>query len=187
MPSIATLFAAILGDISATLFHHMGDNRARVPVLMLVSNYLARTADRLARLYARFQAGTLPAPRPARATSAPSAAPRPPRAPSPRCPRQRAWLLRQDRRLAAQSSQLRHLLAQPDFAAFLRAAPPAGRLIRPILHLLSPDPPPAPLALPPCPRKPRPPRPKPAPEPPHLRPLQPYVRAAARAWREKPA
>jgi len=47
MTSIATLFAAILEDIRTTMFHHMGRARARVPVLIIVSKYLARATDRL--------------------------------------------------------------------------------------------------------------------------------------------
>jgi hypothetical protein len=180
MKSLSTSFAAILADIRARLFRLMASRPERAPILMLVHNYLDRTATRLTRLYTLWRAGTLPAPRIEK--------PRPGRARTPpplRLPRQRAWLIRQDQPIAVHNSQLRHLLAQPEFEEFLRAVPRAARLVRPVLHLLAPDPPPPLLALPPRPRKPRPPRPRPPPLPPLFPPIQPWVLAAARASKKR--
>ena len=49
-----------------------GRNKALMgPLTLLLWRYLSRTLDRLARLHARFLAGTLPAPRPAGTLAAP--------------------------------------------------------------------------------------------------------------------
>jgi hypothetical protein len=68
---------------------------------------------------------------------------------------------------AAAGSQLRHLLADPEMAALIEAAPQMGRLLRPLCRSLGVRLPPGLLPPPraPKPRKPRspqPPRPAPA-------------------------
>jgi hypothetical protein len=160
---------------------------------------LAARAQRLAwrfrRLVEAWQAGTLApprAPRP-RATAAPPAPRAPaPRSPVPRLPRERGWV---NRRLgaAAPCAGLLHALLQfPALQSFVAEVPRAGRLLRPICHALAVDPP-AWLKLPPrpAPRRPRA-RPSPPPSPPPApipgtpdRPLQRYVRAAVRAWKNR--
>jgi len=198
MSIIPTTFAAILGAIRDLLFSRMANGGVRTPMLIFVSNYLGRTAERFQRLYTHWRNATLPAPRaprPARPTAPPAA--QPPSPPPLRLPRRRAWVLHHDRRVTAFISQLRHLLDQPDCAEFLRAVPRAARLIRPVLHLICPNPPPPLLALPPRPALmrpgplrsalPRPLRHRRPPPPPLFPPIQPYVLAAARAWRKNPA
>jgi hypothetical protein len=65
-------------------------------------------------------------------------APRPaPRRPPRRTlPHGRAWLVRLVPAAAAGAGQLQHLLADPDMAALLRAAPQMRRLLRPLGHML---------------------------------------------------
>ncbi len=157
---------------------------AKLPIAIwrLLLDRLDRAAERLQALYDRWRAGTLPKPRiRPRRTASPAETPRP----ALRLPRARLWLTaRIGYRAAGHASQLTHLFAEPDFAAFLAAAPQAGRILRPICHMLGITPPPGARLLP------RPPRPRPTPPIPPLastadRPLQAYVRAAVRAWKRK--
>lgn len=110
------------------------------PLLLLVCGRLRRAAARVVRLATALQAGTLRI-RPARH--------RPPRRnppatvpPKPRLPRSFGWLVRRVRAVAFGRSQLEHLLAQPDMAALIAAAPPVGHHIRPICRMLGVRPPP---------------------------------------------
>jgi len=89
-------------------------------------------------LVARLAAGTLPAERPA--------APRPLRtrparvapADALRLPRGYYWLIRLlPYEAAGYGSQLQALLAEPEMAALLAAAPQAGRILRPLCRLLA--------------------------------------------------
>lgn len=115
-------------------------NRALAPLLNLVWARLARMSQRFDALVARFRAGTLPASR--------SRAPRPSRsAPQHRLPRGFAWLIRLAPEVAVFGSQLQHLLGDPQMAEFLKAAPQAGRILRPLCTMLAvttapPKPPP---------------------------------------------
>jgi hypothetical protein len=60
---------------------------------------------------------------------------------------------------AAFGAQLQHLLADPEMAALVAAAPQAGRVLRPLCRMLGVRPPPGPLAPPSRPRAPAPPSP----------------------------
>ena len=90
---------------------------------------------------------------------------------------------------AAYASQLQHVLQDPDTQSALTDAiahsPGIARNLRPLCRLLGVPLPPC-LQLPPRPRPQRKSKPKP-PRPERLRPtdhpLQPYVRAAVRAWK----
>jgi len=87
-----------------------------------------------------------------------------------RLPRGQAWLIRLlPGEAASYGCQLQALLADPQMAALLAAAPEAGRILRPLCRLLAITPEGS-LALPsaagkPAP-KPRPAKPVPPPEPP---------------------
>jgi len=192
MTSLPTSFTLILATLRALVAAHAAKDRARAPFLVLVWGAIGRAATRFERLYARWQAGTLAPPRPSRAGQPRqrSAAPRPPPPHLPRLPTSQAWLLRHVQPAAVSGCQLQNLLATPELAEFLRAAPHAARILRPLCRMLGITPLPPPLQPPP--RAPRPRIAKPAirphhPEPPPPRPLPRYVRAAARAWRTKPA
>ena len=127
----------------------------------VVSSYVGRTAARLDRLITRWQAGTLPTPRATRPRISRPA----PQPPKPRLPRGRAWLAAvAGYQVRGHASQLNHLLARPDFAEFVAAAPQAARILRPLCHMLGIAPQ---FALPsrPCTPQIRPPRPTPSPIP----------------------
>lgn len=184
MPTLATLLCAILSDITTAIGVFM-DTRARIQpavwigtrlfvpappqpatppvpseILALARKRIARMAQRFARLYERWTTNTLPKPRPSQAGQT-----RPERPRQPPLPRRRAWLAGgTDYRVRGQIGRLRHLLAQPDAEAFMQAVPRAGRILRPLCHMLGIDLP-APIILPPRPRKPRPRPEKPPREP----------------------
>ena len=134
---------------------------ARSALLVRAWSYIGRTSTRLARLFARYKAATPSKPRPpcpGRTTRSPAA---------PRLPTRKSWIVGMVGYTAAgHASQLNHLLARPDFAAFLAATPQAGRLLRPLCHILGIPTPPA-IARPKPARKPRTP---PAPPPPQAEP-----------------
>jgi hypothetical protein len=73
---------------------------------------------------------------------------------------------------------VRTLLAEPEMAALLAAAPgPMWRTLRPLCRMLGVERP-AMLAPPPRPATPKPPKPKPPPPPPD----SPYYRVASAQW-----
>ena len=183
MHPLATLFTTILAALRVAVATHVHRHPVQAPLLNLACTYISRTAQRLARLIAHWQAGTLPPLRPAQ----PGRESRP--ITTPRLPTARTWLVAQVGYTAAgRGSQLQYLLATPECAAFLREVPRAGRLLRPLARMLGLNPIPE-IALPPRPPRPRhalaprPPEPSSTPD----RPLPAYVRAAVRAWRRKPA
>ncbi len=176
-------FTCILEALRTALAARAAPDRANTAVLVQVWGYLGRAAARFEALFARWQAGTLPKPRPTR----PARAARPVAARTrPRMPTRRAWIIGMAPAATNQASGLRLLLRRPEMAAFLAAAPQAGRLLRPLCHLLGLDPP-APLRPPPRPRRPRPPNEPPTRQGTPDRPLPANIRAAARAWRRIPA
>jgi hypothetical protein len=130
MPTLATTFAAIIAGLRAAIAPLAARDRARTALLVLLWGRLARSAARFERLFARWRAGTLPRPRPARAGQ------RTRRQPHPHLPANPAWLVAMVRETAPMATQLQHLLAHPDMAAFLAAAPQAGRILRPLCHML---------------------------------------------------
>jgi hypothetical protein len=110
------------------------------PVLaLLLYRRLGRVCRDIEGLMARFQAGTLVR----RACRADAAA----GAPVERTPRGRAvwawpgrfgWLVRlASYHAAGYGSQLRAVLGQPEMIALLRAAPQAGRILRPVCRMLA--------------------------------------------------
>ncbi len=164
MQSLATHFATILSGlrdiIAASAARKEPDpalvarNQARTALLVRLWSYVGRTAARFERLVARWQAGTLPTPRP----------PRPgrpaPRAARPRLPTARAWVVHAlGYQAANKAGGLAHLLARPDLAELLAAAPQAARLLRPLCRMLGVTPPLTPGAARPAIRTPTTPSP----------------------------
>ncbi len=145
-------------------------------------NRLGRLANRFQILFDRWHTGRLPARRAAR----PAQQAHPVKRRLTPLPRAHGWANRRIPKSAPCAGQLHALLTAPETAAFVAAAPQAGRLLRPLCHALG-------VALPPwlsLPLRPRPPRAKPAPSrPPETGPLPPqrkpppYVLAAARVWK----
>ena len=144
-------FAVIIDGLCRAVAARAARDRAATALLVLVWGMLRRMAVRLATLAAQASAGTLPRHR--------ARAPRAPRRQSLR-PRQRlpagfAWLVRLAPEAAGYGGQLQHLLADPEMAALLAAAPQAGRILRPLCRMLAVPPTPA-LQPPPDARPPRP-------------------------------
>jgi len=196
MRSLANIFTVIMSTLQALIDVPAGHDRVRGPLFRHVWSRAAAAVIRFETLYAAWQAGTLRpprirAPRPTQATPPDAEAPAPARL-RHRLPRRRGWLAATHFNMRNVASQLAHMLDRPDLADFIQAAPQLRRVLRPICHMLGIDPP-SPWRLPP-----RPPRPPSPPSPPRARPARPtlapllrplpaYVRAAVRAWKEKPA
>ena len=157
MSTLATRFRAILAILRTAVAPLAVFEHPRTAIFVLLVNRIGRMANRFDALFSKWQAGTLPKPRPSRAGQS--------RRPCQRLrlPGRRAWRLHvtEHVRLAAAAcgGQLQHQFATPDFDKFLQAAPQAGRILRPLCHMLGIDPP-TPLRLP---KRPRPARPRPAP------------------------
>jgi hypothetical protein len=178
-PLLAGRFAAIVADL-VRIIAQAFLRTPRAGLILPVCLYLTRTAHRFTRLNAHVAAGRPPRRRPSR----PHATQRPAR-PAP-FPRGHAWLLPALGDLrhhgAAHRNRIEALLATPEAAALLQAAPSAGRLLRPLCHMLAlrpavlypakpprpepeksappPAPPPAPIAAPAAPWPPEPPCPR---------------------------
>ena len=167
MNGLAPLLGGILAVLRTGIARCAAGTPARAALLYAVANRVARLAARFDRLFARWQAGTLPSQ--TGATPRPSRAGRPgtPRPPRLRLPTGRMWLFHVAQPPAALAlSHLQHWIAHPDLPAFLAAAPQAGRLLRPLCRLVGLEAQPgvpASLNLP----EPPPFRPSPPPPPPH--------------------
>ena len=150
----------------------------------LLTLRLVRLAQRLRTLFARCESNTLPARHPSRAKRPQT------RAPQPRLPTRKGWIGAHLQAAAPCAGTIEHLLHNTqEMRGFVTAAPQAGRLLRPLAHMLG-------LTLPDYLRLPKPPPMLPTPRlreeperaPPHQgtpdHPLQPEIRAAARAWKK---
>jgi len=155
--SIVEHLEAILRPLRAMLNGHTQTPGPLQPLMMLIWRYLHRPVQRLQRLIEKLQAGTLTPPRPRAITPTPPI----PRAPKLRLPNHHAWLIRLIQRTAQLHAQLEILIARPEMAELLAAAPQAGRILRPLCRMLGIRPLPPILRLPPRPRRARPPKPAP--------------------------
>ena len=130
-------FSNILSGLQAVIAVHAARDRALTVLLVAVWGRIARMKTRLERLVALWRAGQLPPPRAPQvrgAAGTPAGARRD-------FPSKVAWLTRMlGYEVAAFGSQLRHLLTDAECVAFLEAAPQAGRILRPLLRMLSIDP-----------------------------------------------
>jgi hypothetical protein len=127
------------------------------PLMVLVWGRLRRMSRRFASLAARMEAGRLKPPRPVVENPDPGVT-RPPRPPPPRppFPSSPGWLLHYVQlEAAATANLLRHMIEHdPQMRALLEAAPQLGRILRPLLFMVSPAPLPARLTPPPTTRPP---------------------------------
>jgi hypothetical protein len=118
------------------------------PLMVLVWGRLRRMSRRFASLVARMEAGRLKPPRPAAPNPDPGRTrPPPPQPPFPSSP---GWLLHYVQlEAAATANLLRHMLEHdPEMRALLEAAPQLGRILRPLLRMVSAAPLPARLVRP---------------------------------------
>ena len=170
-PTTAETIAARLRMILLGLRSVLGMWTLDAAVVVRVSARAGMVFGRIERMLARFRAGTL---RIQTLHTARKTAVSKPRVPA--LPRRFGWLVIAGKHQAAgYASQLQHLLAEPEMAALLDAAPQARRVLRPLCRALAID---LPWTVtPPRPPKPRKPRPKPAPY------RWPYPRGAVSAAR----
>ena len=130
-------FLAILSDLRAAIAVRAARDRMLTVLLVAVWGRIARMGTRLERLIGLWRAGTLPQP------AAPRAARvyKPGSTPRLQFPTGSGWLLRKlGHEVAAYGSQLQHLLTEAECVAFLAACPQAGRILRPLLRMLTVDP-----------------------------------------------
>jgi hypothetical protein len=167
MLSLPTRIAGFIDKLRQAITARAACNPALKPMLGLVLAYLARTSGRLLALHDKWQRGILKPPRPRKPRPTPPANQGPLPAPAlrtcPRLPRRYGWLVRDEPVLNSYATALALQLDQPDLRDFLAAVPRAGRLLRPLLHMLGRPATGTVLALPPRPKPIR--RPKPPPEP----------------------
>ena len=133
------MFAPILSGLYAVMAARAARDRTLTVLLVALCGRIARMGTRLERLVGLWRAGKLPLARAPRAARA--AKPGDKLRVKPAYPTAPAWLLRKlGWEAAAFGSQLRHLLTEAESVAFLEACPQAGRILRPLLGLLSVDP-----------------------------------------------
>ena len=173
-PAPAERFARVIAGLCAAVAARIGGPAGPGlpgPLIVLIWTRLQRMAARVTRLAAHVQAGTLPPPR-RRAVPRRTVSP-----PYTRLPRSFAWLVRHVPAAASGATQLQELLADPEMAALIEAAPQIGRVLRPLCRMLGVDPPPVLRRPPPAAAAVRPAPPQ---EPPRSRPSRP-PRPAPRA------
>ena len=154
-------FAGIINGLCALLGHHAVRLRDRSVVLSLIHWRIARMVRRLDHLALRWQANTLPKPRPSRPRAKCARPAQPARLPSGRY-----WLIRALQPTAQFTPHIEAFLARPDTRALVEAAPQAGRILRPLVRMLGLTAPEY-LRLPPRPKpsvRPRPTQPPPSPK-----------------------
>ena len=135
-------FSLLIFDLLAAIAARAARDRALTVLLVALHARIARMGTRLARLIDLWRAGKLPRSRAPGDAGAARAA-RKPKVANP-YPRAAGWLLRKlGYEVAAYGSQLRHLLTEAECVAFVAAVPQAGRILRPLLGLLTFDPLPA--------------------------------------------
>lgn len=170
-PQARSAIGARLAFSFGGLRAEFGANAPRFGVAQLLAifviNFLGRVFARLDRLALLWETGRLPSPRPSRArvrqpNAEPATSPAEPRL---RMPTGHAWLARAGYHFRGYANQIQHLLHNdPELAAFLAAAPQAGRILRPLCRALGIA---APVSIQRAaePRAPRPRKPAPRPEP----------------------
>ena len=130
-------FSNILSDLQAVIAVHAARNRALTVLLVALWGRIARMKTRLERLVALWRAGKLPPSRAPQVRGAVVAGLRARKG----FPTPVGWLTRKlGYEVAVFGSQLRHLLTDEECVAFLEAVPQAGRILRPLLRMLSIDP-----------------------------------------------
>ncbi len=145
-PDLSRRLTLVIEALRRVIAARAGRDRAAVPIVLLVWPYLHRLAARFEALARRVRAGgsVVATPRTRPASLAPPSPAPPSLAPpslAPRCrpprpPRSFAWLIRLAPDAAQLGGQIRHLLADPELASLLAAAPQAGRILRPLCRML---------------------------------------------------
>ena len=137
-PGLARTFSLIIDGLCRTTAARSAVDRFAGPMLILIFARLRRLASRFASLGASvearmIQAGPLPPTRPSR----PAAGATQRTSRKTRLPQSFAWLIRLVPGTAAYAGQVQALVADPQTAALLAAAPQAGRILRPLCRMLA--------------------------------------------------
>src|SRR5271155_1288419 len=146
--SLTDRFACLIGGLQYVVAAYIAKDRTAGPLIRLLWGRLGRIRQRFARLVERAKVGPLPPPR--QRTRSPDGV-RQPRKPG--LPQKFGWvgqLMGYEAR--ASSGWLEKQLADPEMQAFIKAAPQAGRILRPLYKMLAGDPDPR-LLPPPPPRR----------------------------------
>ncbi len=141
----AERFALVIDGLCRAVAEAGGRRLLAGPLVILIWQRLRRLADRITALAARITAG-----RHRRVHSRRRPRPASRRPAQRRLPHGPAWLLPLVPQAGAHASQVQHLLADPEFARLVDAAPQMRRLLRPLCRMLG-------VRLPPPPRDPEPP------------------------------
>ena len=173
MTSILDNFLWVIGLLHKAMGTHVRSHRQDDAVLGVAFWHADRIRRRFVALYTRWTQGTLKPIRkrqpaesslPPRSAGGAGGGPTPPEtAPKPakpKTPRRRGWVTHMAPPCAEAGSWLHYFLQRDDMPAFLAAVPRAGRLLRPLCHMLG-VPLPEYLKLPKRPRKPRRRKPRP--------------------------
>ena len=132
-------FSRILSGLYGVIAARAARDRTLTVLLVALCGRLARMGTRLERLIALWRAGKLPRQRTPRAADARVRAPR--NVADITFPTAPGWLRRKlGYEVGAFGSQLQHLLTEAECVEFLAAFPQAGRILRPLLGMLTPDP-----------------------------------------------
>ena len=147
-PIPAQSLESIIDLLYRVVATQIAGRRLAGPLIILICARLRRIAGRHAGIAARLQAGKLRRRAEKRRRPAmPATLPARPRRPRP-LPAGFAWLVRMVQETAGGASQLRHLLAQPEMAEFIAAAPQSARPLRSLCWMLGIRPPPGLLTPP---------------------------------------
>jgi hypothetical protein len=144
-PNLPARFAAAIDLLCRGIAASLPKHWDAAPLALPAWTRLRRLLARFAALVAAVEAGRF---RAARRTTTAASRPRP-AAPAIRLPGGPGWLLRLAPALETRlgRAQVESLLAAPELGALLAQAPQAGRILRPLCHMLRIEPPPS-LRLP---------------------------------------
>jgi len=165
-PSLAERFASALDRVVREVTSRfrewsLGPQRGPIPpsLCLFIQDWLSQRRSLVLALIARFQAGKLRQPGPARPRARPEGATRPARWPPPpdqSLPRWRNWLQTLVPEVEHSGAWLSDLLAEPRMRELAAASPQLGRHLRPVLRAIGREVPEW-LKAPPRPRPPGPP------------------------------
>ena len=170
MGNILEHLLQVIAVLGRAMGVHVRANRQDDSVLGLAYWHADRIRRRFITLYTRRKDGTLkptrqrlaslPSPQAGGAGGGPATPETQPKPEKPKAPRKRGWVTHMAPPCAEAGSWLHYFLQRDDMPAFLAAVPRAGRLLRPLCHMLG-VPLPEYLKLPKRPRKPRRRKPRP--------------------------
>ena len=133
------IFQPLLTHLQAAIAVVAARDRTLTVLLVALCGRIARMGTRLERLVALWREGKLPKRRAGRVEVARVRAPND--AAKITFPTAPGWLRRKlGYQVGGLGSQLQHLLTEAECQAFLAAVPQAGRILRPLLRMLTADP-----------------------------------------------